>query len=807
MKRLLFLFALLPVLGWGQTKTMILNKIVVKDTLTLKAMKVTSISADAGMVSPSDQVLPTQKAVRDYVNAAVATGRIALRAGKPSPLTTYIADVVIDTVGADSAWVWNASIYRVLLTGGGGGGGTTNLAYVTDGNTGTISNSNGTGVVIPEATDLIAGLLSATKKLQYDAKNSGVQFKDEGSNLGSVGTVTAVDFTGSGVAASRSGNVVTVNVTGGGGGSSAFYKSGFVETRQFQHSTDTTYFVPKTMRLESNPVTAIDFSLFDWASQSAPNVYSPITNNRNLSRDLNSQNLVASSGTHVKNQTGEQGYPSAVRVNIPANNAGLGTYFNWSFLPAGTYTYRFRARSLNNTPSIKVGVFGSESTITPTTSWATYTVTITFATSTSNMSMTLCKPSNSTQDSISMLFDEMMLQKSGEAIDLYDHGTGSFYSGALNATSNNFWKKPFIASPTGRADFLTFGLSSGKDLTGIILFRPRVTLAATGTFPLFEQTGDYLSSLFLFGKNIGGTVYNHLQYNSTLAPSSPVKEGFWNVAAIRRRVDTCDLFLNGVKVSSGLRTGTHAFSRLLFGYVNSSTAGVTNTGDIMMASYYNKALSDAEIHSIHSSYANKFYSSHAGILDTTKVFFFEGDSNTQGDYTSSWAGLFMIQNQPFSQFNSLAVAGTGITGLQSDVKTVVQSTQNASLFGKKVVYAFMTGTNDAKLGSDPSGYYADIVEAIRPIRAAGAYIVALTILPKDPATYASFNAARATYNTFLRAGEGIDFDAVVDLATNSNLETWNTTYYSDFVHINNLGRQIVADLFKAKMNGFLRSIK
>jgi len=42
-----------------------------------------------------------------------------LQAAKPSPLSTFITDVVIDTVGIDSAWVWNASIYGLLQTGGG----------------------------------------------------------------------------------------------------------------------------------------------------------------------------------------------------------------------------------------------------------------------------------------------------------------------------------------------------------------------------------------------------------------------------------------------------------------------------------------------------------------------------------------------------------------------------------------------------------------------------------------------------------------------------------------------------------------
>jgi hypothetical protein len=44
----------------------------------------------------------------------------------------------------------------------------------------------------------------------------GIQYKDEGTNLGTSGTVDEIDFTGAGVSASRAGNKITVNVTGGG---------------------------------------------------------------------------------------------------------------------------------------------------------------------------------------------------------------------------------------------------------------------------------------------------------------------------------------------------------------------------------------------------------------------------------------------------------------------------------------------------------------------------------------------------------------------------------------------------------------
>lgn len=118
MNRILIFLFCVPVLLFAQKRTLIVDKIVTKDTLILKNMKVTSISADAGMVGASDQVLATQKAVRDYVNVMVAAGRVTLRNAKPSPLSTYISELVIDTLGIDSAWVWNFASYRLLQTGG-----------------------------------------------------------------------------------------------------------------------------------------------------------------------------------------------------------------------------------------------------------------------------------------------------------------------------------------------------------------------------------------------------------------------------------------------------------------------------------------------------------------------------------------------------------------------------------------------------------------------------------------------------------------------------------------------------------------
>lgn len=48
---------------------------------------------------------------------------------------------------------------------------------------------------------------------------SAIQFKDEGTNIGTSGGVTSVNFTGTGVTATESANAVTVTISGGGAGS------------------------------------------------------------------------------------------------------------------------------------------------------------------------------------------------------------------------------------------------------------------------------------------------------------------------------------------------------------------------------------------------------------------------------------------------------------------------------------------------------------------------------------------------------------------------------------------------------------
>lgn len=87
-----------------------------------------SVDAVSGAASIQSDVVAwamLTSATKDSIIAGKK--RVSLRASKPS--TTYLADIVVDTVGTDSLYVWNASGYRLLqIVIGDGAVGATQLA-------------------------------------------------------------------------------------------------------------------------------------------------------------------------------------------------------------------------------------------------------------------------------------------------------------------------------------------------------------------------------------------------------------------------------------------------------------------------------------------------------------------------------------------------------------------------------------------------------------------------------------------------------------------------------------------------------
>ena len=155
-----------------------------------------------------------------------------------------------------------------VFTTGGGGAGNTDLGIANRTSTTLdVTSSTGNDATLPSASVTEAGLLTAADKFKLNGiatgaevnvnadwnavsgdalilnkpnipsiaglattgyvdaqdgtKQNNIQYQEEGTNLGAAGTVNTVNFTGAAITASRTGNVLTVDVTASGGGGEA----------------------------------------------------------------------------------------------------------------------------------------------------------------------------------------------------------------------------------------------------------------------------------------------------------------------------------------------------------------------------------------------------------------------------------------------------------------------------------------------------------------------------------------------------------------------------------------------------------
>jgi len=179
------------------------------------------------------------------------------------PRPAYITDLGGGELEFNSG---DGSTPFVFTTGGGTGNTDLGIANRTS-TTLDVTSSTGNDATLPSASNTEAGLMSAADKFklsgiaagaevnvnadwnavsgdaqilnkpnipsvtglasisyvdaQDNTKQNNIQYQEEGSNLGAAGTVNTVNFTGAAVTASRTGNVLTVDVTASGGGGEA----------------------------------------------------------------------------------------------------------------------------------------------------------------------------------------------------------------------------------------------------------------------------------------------------------------------------------------------------------------------------------------------------------------------------------------------------------------------------------------------------------------------------------------------------------------------------------------------------------
>lgn len=130
--------------------------------------------------------------------------------------------------------------------------------------------SDGSGkVAVSSVTSTEAGYISgvtSSVQTQLNAKQAAVQYKDEGSNLGTNGSVTVVDFTGSGVTASHSGGTVTVNIPGTANGLPAGGTAGQVLIKDSGTDYDATFQDLTLAEVTDVTASAVEVNILDGAT-------------------------------------------------------------------------------------------------------------------------------------------------------------------------------------------------------------------------------------------------------------------------------------------------------------------------------------------------------------------------------------------------------------------------------------------------------------------------------------------------------------------------------------------------------------
>jgi lysophospholipase L1-like esterase len=120
---------------------------------------------------------------------------------------------------------------------------------------------------------------------------------------------------------------------------------------------------------------------------------------------------------------------------------------------------------------------------------------------------------------------------------------------------------------------------------------------------------------------------------------------------------------------------------------------------------------------------------------------------------------------------------------------------------QKIVVAWEC-TNDLFFGTSAATAYSNFVSYCQARRAAGAQVVAVTVLPRsDAGTPGTFEASRQTVNTNIRANWATFADALADVAADTRIgdpgDELDTTYYTaDKVHMNSTGYGVVAEVVK-----------
>lgn len=195
-------------------------------------------------------------------------------------------------------------------------------------------------------------------------------------------------------------------------------------------------------------------------------------------------------------------------------------------------------------------------------------------------------------------------------------------------------------------------------------------------------------------------------------------------------------------------------------------------------------------------------------MEYENFIFFHGDSISSGIYPTSGNEWMEVAHKSLGTERWHTYGQGGLTAA-SAVATFpyyyrfgLEEYMNPT--SKSRVAVIFLGTNDIASGAAfGTTVYNSVVELARSYKDVGfGAVIALTMLPRTETGVVSRVHAteRATFNTLLKANT-TDFDLVVDLSTNPNLEDeTNSTYFqADEIHLTTAGAAEIASTYQAAL--------
>lgn len=488
------------------------------------------------------------------------------------------------------------------------------------------------------------------------------------------------------------------------------------------------------------------------------------------------QNFFGNNATLTADQTGPDGFTSAVRaLATSANGAVLST---GQTIPAGTWTLVVPIKSnTGSSQSVKVGQSSTLTSHTVTTSWAEYVGVFTMGSPGGGLTIVRDDGSNT----MDVLYGEPRMY-SGDvssavpaAQPLAGHLVRGFHEQpTLSGTA--YWAMSGTQHFTPQFD-AGVNFTTGAATHFVICRRTSNPGSVAAAFGLRANITRHSFGFRGLGRLFHGDGFAQTKHQQAVLLAN---RGWQVLGVVVDPVANERRFYVGrqlVQILSGIGSNTGTTDR---DFVVGLCAGSGLAGDWMGGGLYNRALDESEWADLVTACEAEIVEHGQTVGDTLEVEVFDGDSITSDNagevnyYSSQVAALY---STPRLIIN-LAVPGDDIDDVNG--RRTTRQRYLSDVANRDYTLTFWA-TNNVETGGYPATYASVGQQIINNATTDGfTNVIACTLTPK---TQAGYNANRATVNTSIRAFTGA---TICDLAANASYgddaDASNGTLYPDGSH-------------------------